>query len=248
MEMEQEYFKNTDPVVKKGLVYYTSNDCDDNILAIVRERLLRVGLPIVSVSLKPIDFGVNIVLPLEKSPLTMYRQQLAGLEKIDADIVFFVEHDVVYPKCHFDYTPIRKDVYYYNENWWKVRSIDGLAVQWKAIQVSGLCAYRELLIEHYIGRIKRTEKRFSRRVGYEPGLHKFPRGIDNYDYEVWKSEIPYVDLIHGRNITRPSYRGDNKGLVDYKLSNYVPFWGRSKGRFDRFLNNIRKEKEEYGSE
>ncbi len=226
----------------KGLVYYTSHDCDERILSLVRDNLLRVcgNNKIVSVSLKPLCFGdENVTLLLERSPLTMYKQILAGLEKLDTAIVFLVEHDVFYPKCHFDFEPERKDVFYYNTNWWKVRMPDGQAVQWKAIQVSGLCAYRSLLIEHYIKRIERTERGLSNRVGFEPGLHKFPRGIDNYEAQTWKSEVPYVDMCHESNVTKSRFQPDSR-LEEYVMSDGVPYWGKTQGRVDEFLNNILK--------
>jgi len=228
----------------KGMVYYTSNDCDERILHAVRENLMKVrsGVKMVSVSLKPLCFGdENITLFLEKGPLTMYKQILAGLEKIDTDIVFLVEHDVFYPKCHFDFIPTRKDTFYYNENWWKVRVSDGQAVQWKAIQVSGLCAYRSLLIEHYLKRIERTERRFSNRVGFEPGLHKSPRGIDNYQFQTWRSEIPYVDMCHEHNVTRSRFRPDIR-LENYIMSDEVPHWGRTKDRVNDFIKDIERSK------
>lgn len=228
----------------KGLLYYTSHDCDKKILLLVRENLLRVcgNNRIVSVSLKPLCFGdENVTLLLEKSPLTMYKQILAGLEKLDTAIVFLVEHDVFYPKCHFDFEPSRKDVFYYNENWWKVRVSDGQVVQWKAVQVSGLCAYRSLLIEHYIKRIERTERGFSNRVGFEPGLHKFPRGIDNYGMEIWRSKIPYVDMCHEKNVTKSKFVPDPR-LENYIMSDEVPYWGRTKGRVTEFLDDIERRK------
>jgi len=171
----------------------------------------------------------------------MYKQILAGLEKIDTAVVFLVEHDIFYPKCHFDFAPERKDVFYYNTNWWKVRVSDGQAVQWKAIQVSGLCAYRSLLIEHYIKRIERTERRFSNRVGFEPGLHKFPRGVDNYEMETWRSKIPYVDMCHEKNVTRSRFAPDPR-LEEYLMSDEVPYWGVSKNRVTKFLDDIERRK------
>lgn len=222
----------------KGLVYYTSHNCSEEIILRVQRNLLEVSeYPIVSVSLKPIRFGINIVLNLEQSPLTMYKQILKGLETIDTDIVFLVEHDVLYPKCHFEFTPPTKDKFYYNLNWWKVRVTDGQAIQWKAVQVSGLCAYRELLIEHYKERVRRTKRRFSNRVGFEPGLHQFPRGIDNYQLETWWSDEPCLDISHGTNVTKTRFALNDR-LENVILSDTVPFWGQTKGRFDEFLKGL----------
>ncbi len=225
--------------LSKGLVYYTDNKCNEKILNVVRKNLLNVsnGNTIISVSLAPLDFGQNIVLSLERGYLAMYKQILAGLEAIDTDVVFIVEHDVIYPKCHFDFVPSKKDVFYYNINWWLVRSSDGQAVTFKGLKVSGLCAFKELLIEHYRERVKRTEQRFSGRMGFEPGLHKFPRGVDDYEVETWRSDIPYIDIRHGGNLSpsRPRFECRHEG---YTVADEVPFWGKTKGRFDDFLAEI----------
>lgn len=226
----------------KGMLYYTSNNCDKTIMQTVINNLQvisdKLSMPIVSVSLAPVELGYNIVLPLERSPLTMYKQQLKGLQTIETDIVFFVEHDVIYPLCHFDCMPPSDDIFYYNINWWKVRSIDGQVATWKAIQVSGLCADRQLLIEHYQERIKRTERRYSRRVGFEPGLHKYPRGIDMHDFQTWESRIPYVDIVHGNNISKSRFIPDPR-LENYALSDNIPFWGKSKNQFWEFLESTK---------
>ena len=102
-------------------------------------------------------FGDNIVLPLERGYLTMFKQILAGLEELKTDVVFLCEHDVLYHPSHFLFTPPKKDVYYYNTNVWKVRYDDGHALHYDCKQTSGLCAYRELLVQHYRERVRKTE-------------------------------------------------------------------------------------------
>ena len=60
----------------KSVIYYTHNICDEKIFSAVQKTILKSGLPIVSVSLKPIDFGKNIVLDLEPGIVTMTKQIL----------------------------------------------------------------------------------------------------------------------------------------------------------------------------
>jgi len=140
-------------VPTKGIVFYTDNQLKVKIAHQVQNQLKEISktknIPIVSVSLKPMPhFGnKNIHLPLERGYLTMFKQILAGLEASNADIIFFAEHDVLYHPSHFDFIPPKKDIFYYNQNWWRVRTTDGFAVHWDANQVSGLCAYREHLLK-----------------------------------------------------------------------------------------------------
>ncbi len=233
------------PNLTKGLCFYTDNKIDPTILNVVQKQLKNCsnGFPIVSVSLKPMDLGDNIVLNLQRGHLAMAKQQLAGLERLDTDIVFMVEHDIIYPTCHFDFTPPRKDVFYYNLNWWKVRTTDGQALHFKAKQVSGLCAYRNILIDYYRNRVKMIESgEIGGRRHFEPGSHYRDayNKLTNLGFDTWFSEIPYVDIRHETVVTRsifdPSgYRGQ---VTDWTMSEEIPFWGKTKGRFPQFLEDI----------
>jgi len=233
--------------IVKGMLYYTDNQLDERIMKVVQKNLEYQcnGHRLVSVSLKPMSFGENIVLPLRRGHLAMAKQQLAGLEKLDTDIVFMVEHDIIYPACHFDFIPPRKDVFYYDLNWWKVRQSDGQALHFKAKQVSGLCAYRDILIEYYRNRVKLIESgEIGGRRHFEPGSHYRDayNKLTTHGFDTWFSEIPYVDIRHGtvvtRNIFDPSgYRGQ---VTDWTMADEIPYWGISKGRFNEFLDDIEK--------
>lgn len=180
-------------MLSKGAMYSTENRLDPKIMAACQKQLRQAFEgEITAVSLQPIDFGdKRIVLPLERGYLTMFKQFLAGLEASTADVIFITEHDVLYPKEHFDFTPPEKDKFYYDLNWYKVRK-DGLAVHWDAIQVSGICAYRELLIEHYKERV-RTFSEYSFDRKFEPTI--------NTEYETWRSTVPHIDIRHDTNTT-----------------------------------------------
>jgi len=227
----------------KGMVYYTDNQCEERLAVAVRQQLLSAcnGHKIVSVSQYPLDFGDNITVKDSRSILTMFKQILAGLEKIDTDIVFLTEHDVLYHPSHFDFVPPEKDKFYYNLNFWFLRTKDGQALQYHTQAVSQLCAYRELLLEHYTTRVKRVEKDgFTLRIGYEPGNHPYPRGIDKYTYENWKSEYPNIDFRHGKNISGVRFKKEQfrRKPKDWILADEIPYWGKTKKNFDGFLRKL----------
>jgi len=239
----EDYKFSTSKKLTKGLVYYTDNQCEERIASTVRKQILKScnGYQLVSVSQYPISFGENIVFPESRSVLTMFKQILRGLEEINTDIVFLVEHDVLYHPSHFEFTPPEKDKYYYNVNTWKLNAKDGQALHYYTQQVSGLCAYRELLLEHYRKRIDRVEKEgFTRKIGFEPGNHPYPRGIDKVGFEDWRSEYPNVDIRHGKNLS--GVRFDKKQFrrepTEWQLADEIPFWGKTKGRFDDFLRSL----------
>jgi len=229
--------------VTKGIIYYTDNHLDSTIANKVQEQLNKIGLPIVSASLKPINFGKNICLPLERGYLTMFKQILAALEASTADIIYFCEHDVLYHPSHFDFTPPKKDTYYYNENVWKVDSNTGRALFYYTKQTSGLCAYRDLLIQHYKERVKRVEAEgFSRKMGFEPGTHSPPNGVDHFKPEAYWSEVPNVDIRHTKNLTESRWSQDQfrsqRSCKGWKIETGVPCWGKTQDRFTEFLKEI----------
>jgi len=174
----------------------------------------------------------------------MFKQILAGLEALDTDIAFLVEHDMLYHPTHFDFTPPKEDVYYYNTNTWKLREKDGQALYYYTKQTSGLCAYRKLLVEHYRKRIERViNNGHDHRIGYEPGTHSFPRGIDNYVAISWESQYPNVDIRHAYNLTANRFRQDQfrsqKSCQGWTLADEIPGWGKTKDRFNEFLKEIK---------
>jgi hypothetical protein len=232
------------------VLYYTDERADPYLLNVCRRQLRRAAgdLPIYCVSLTPVDFGdVRIVLPLERSQLTMFKQQLAGLEAMDQSIenVWFAENDCLYCPEHFrDMTPESASCFYYNKSNWRVDYETGRALFYLAFAVSGLVAHRELLLEHYRKRVARVEAagRYERCIGYEPGCHKPPRGIDNYPALSLRSDVPYIDIRHGKNLSRTRWDQsefrDKNTCLGWTPSDRVPGWGITEGRMADFLRDV----------
>jgi hypothetical protein len=229
--------------IDKGILYYTDNQLDPSIMKACQEQLLKSvnGYRIVSVSLQPIYFEDNIVLPLERGYLTLFKQILVGLEELNTDIVFMAEHDVLYSKEHFEFIPPEHDKYYYNKNWWKLRLPDGHCLQHDGAQTSGLCAYRDTLIKHYKQRVINTEKMwnelggnthpfrsFIRDQGFEPGTHHRAVSVDNLGFEYWDSPVPIVDIRHNGNLTANRWSIDQfrRKPKMWTESDTIPYWGK----------------------
>jgi hypothetical protein len=241
--------------ITKGIVYYTDNELDPKIMKLCQDNLMKLessNLPIISVSLKPIEFGTNYTLPLERGLLTMAKQILKGLEESTSDVIFLCEHDVLYHPSHFDFTPINRNLYYYNTNSWMYRWEDGHALFYEHKSLSGLCGYRETLLKHFRERIKRIEalikeagdtnavkatsgnmiplREAIHRLGFEPGSHNRPERIDNLLSETYKSEHPNIDIRHNRNWTKNRWSIDqfrDKSVANtWKEADEVPYWGK----------------------
>lgn len=237
-----------DPTPLASILYYTDNQLNLKIARAVQNQLLKAKLPITSVSLKPMSFGDNIHMPLKRGYLTMSKQILAGLKQIKSDVVFFTEHDVLYHPSHFDFVPPKKDTYYYNTNVWRLRLNDGLAVRTdNCQQLSGMCAYRELLIKHYTRRVELLEaklkelegkedaeglfNKYVREMGFEPGSHNREARVDDYKAESRESLFPNVDIRHESNLTPSRWSKDQfrnqKYTEGWKETFDIPGWGKT---------------------
>jgi hypothetical protein len=239
----------------KNIIYYTDNRLDEKIMKKCQESLTKANIPIISVSLKPMDFGKNFVVEGERGYLTVTKQVIKGLEESAADIVFFCEHDVLYHPSHFKFTPAEKDVYYYNMNSWMLRAEDGHCLYYDHRSLSGMSCYRETALKHFRERLKRIEaliaqagstgivksmssgldiplKEGIHRLGFEPGTHNRPDKVDNLGSEDYRSEFPNVDVRHKHNLTQSRFRKDQfrnaRSYQGWTESDSIPGWGKGK--------------------
>ena len=231
----------------KGMIFYTDNALNLKIAHAVQSQLRKVSeetsIPIVSCSLKPMEhFGKNIQIKEPRGVLTMFKQILAALEASDSEIVFFTEHDILYSKSHFDFTPPRKDVFYYNLNVIKVNTENGQTLKVDVCrQVSGLCACRDLLIEEYRRRVEFVEKNgFTGGNGYEAGTKSVKKGgFSDYGAEDWNSEVPILDLRHSNNLTKNRWSKDQfrnqKNTEGWTEGNYKDIKGWDIGILDKII-------------
>ena len=225
--------------VSKGIIYYTDNQLNLKIAKRVQRQLESIGLPVVSASLKPMDFGKNIWMKgFKRGYMSMFKQILTALEHSDSDVVYFCEHDVLYNRSHFDFTPPSKDIWYYNVNVYKVNSNTGHAIKTDDCrQVSGICVYRETAIKHYRKRIEMLENykgsdfnSYVRAVGFEPGTHNRAERVDDNKSETWSSSEPLADIRHDGNLTNtrwtPEEFRNKKFTQGWQEIDEVPHWGK----------------------
>jgi hypothetical protein len=209
--------------MKKEILFFTDNQLNLKIAHKVQHQLLKIGLPITSVSLKPMPhFGKNIHIKMKRGYEAYFTQILAGLEASDADVIFMCEHDVIYHPSHFDFTPISKDKFYYNINWWRYHTSDGFICRWDANQVSGLCAYRTTLLAWYKARLEEI-KSGKKEWSFEPGK-------SGNQTEQWKSLYPNVDIRHESNLTKSKrslndFR-DKSSAKGFQIADEIPYWGK----------------------
>ena len=127
---------------------------------------------------------------------------------------------VLYHPSHFDFTPPKKDAFYFNTNVWKVNSSTGKALKVdKCEQLSGMCTWKELALDFVRQKMKQIES-----DGFD--RHYEPRG----KRENWSSKEPLVDIRHDGTLTPNRWSKDRfrnkKNIEGWKetTADKIPGW------------------------
>lgn len=222
----------------KAILYYTDNvSVPKYIVEAVKRQLLKADLPIISVTQIPMDFGRNICIgSIGRSRISMTKQVLLGLDNIKASIVFIVEHDVLYPPSHFEFTPVDSNTLYFNQNMWRVRAKDGANFKSEYNgAVSQLVGLKRCLKKRFLERLDffTTGKPLLGLQGFNWYKYEPPGGMSSWcKFGSWLSLTPTLDIRHGGNLT-----GNRKGF-DLEISKPIPGWGDPRNRFRDFIGEV----------
>ena len=102
-------------MIPATVIYYSHNQEKPEFERKIQTNILDNcgGLPIISVSHKPIDFGINVCVgeqPLAYS--NVLRQTLIGLKAAQTQFCIGAEDDCLYPPEYFQFTPQTRDNVY----------------------------------------------------------------------------------------------------------------------------------------
>ena len=103
----------------KSVLYYTGNGDYPCLEAGVRDTITKHsdGMPIVSVSHQPLEFGKNICVgPIEQSPEHVFMQMRLGAQIATSKFVCVCEADTLYPPEFFQFQPTDSQTYYCPKN------------------------------------------------------------------------------------------------------------------------------------
>lgn len=230
----------------KTILYLTDHSLDPWLADRCRELLVKssCGLPIVSVSQKPIDFGDNICVgEIGRSGLSMDKQTLAGLLRIQTKWVAFAEHDCIYSPEHFFWVPSDEENFWYNDNVWLVQYRNPLHPDWdgmfsyvkgRRVQSQLVCA-TDLLLEAtkekigILGSPAWVNRNGARAIG-EPGAADYTRTMRLAKY---KSMRP-VRISLKRYITEHSARDFATIIPNIDIRHGDNFTGQRRGKKRRF--------------
>lgn len=240
--------------MKLAAVYFTDNYGDQTIIEMCRYWLLHLGLhhkmDIISVSQKPINFGKNIVVPYKRLSESIFRQIKVGVDNTDADIIFLLEHDVLYHPSHFDLRPTTDHKFYYNRNRFQVDWHTGKTIFRLTKCTSHMYCYRDYLKDYMDNLIKIIDENgHSRtRMGYAPGTHRFfhKYGINKkYTVQARMSEFGNIDIRHDTNWSKTRWKKsehhDPRAIRGWKEVTEIEGWGKPLEVFADVKQTLEKE-------
>lgn len=208
--------------MQSTIIYYTSNREDPAFEKRVQENLLKAsqGLPIISVSQKPIDLGKNICVgDVGASGFNMFRQVQIALQAANTPFVISAEADCLYPPDYFNFIPPKLDVCYRDSNLYVMPDKRAFFFYKKEgathAQIVGREYYLSTLNKLFVGAPKWNieEKNFPKERHHQEDI------FDEILY--WKSQNPVFQIK------------THKGMRYYTHSDRtpilkLPYWGLGK--------------------
>lgn len=213
------------------IIYYTANKAPKSFIEKTQEQLLKAteGLPLISVSQKPIDLGKNICVGnIGQSTVNIYKQSLIGAKMAKTKYIAMAEDDILYTPSHFEHTP-SPGVFAYNKNMWGIYTWTKPLFSYKGRRnLSTLICERELYI-------KVMEERFTKypdeetaplHLWGEPTKYESQMGVTVNKAEFYHSKDPTIMFSHPEALGFLSL-GTRKKLGTNQ-THVLEYWGEAK--------------------
>ena len=217
------------------ILYYTSNREKPEFEKRVRENIVKAsgGLPIVSVSHKPIHFGKNICVgDVGVSGFNMFRQVQIGLREIKTKFVISAEADCLYPPDYFRFAPKEENIPYRNSNLYVVPDAREYFFYKKEgathAQVVGTAFYLARLDRLFKGAPEWSTEEFN----FPRERHKMVDVFFSGEVKHFRTENPVVQIKTHKGM-RYYTKSDRTPIYD------IPYWGNGKKFRDYYLHGIK---------
>lgn len=203
-----------------------------------KEKLIEAAgdSPIITISMEPLDWGINLLQTEEYGISNIYFQLLKGAKVATTEYIAVAEDDTLYPKEHFEFRP-PLDTFAYNMNKFGVFRWSRIPTFfWKnRMKNSTLVAPRKLTIEA-------LEERFNKYPKGTPPGFTGELGRNNIEDKlgvtrrksVWFStEISIIAIDHELGIDRLA-RTHRKGMGILRAYD-IPYWGKAEDIVKEFV-------------
>lgn len=213
------------------VIYLTASLIPEEFGKFQRQVLLEAikDTPLISVSRKPLDFGLNIIDDGEKCTHNIYVQMLRAAKMAKTKYIAIAEDDTLYHETHFTFHRPADDVFAYDQNRLALFTWDEPIFHWRNRRSNcSLIAPRELLIEA-------LEERFAKwpngipenRVGeLGRGMVERNLGVIERKSEDVFNKFSLIQFNH-ENASEDRQRNHRKSYGPIKAYD-IPIWGKAK--------------------
>src|SRR3989338_9984524 len=217
----------------KTIIYYTSNRENPEMEQKVIDDMLSKagGMPIISVSQKPMDLGQNICIgDVGFSYLNCRKQILMAAKLATTEYVITAESDFLYPPEYFNFKPSGDNIYRYEnvwimelsdrkqQNFYRKRSTsDGAQIVKRKFLIDLLEKYLEPYPGWYIKNNNETDPRHS-------PYHRVPHTLIH-------GENPCISMKTGNGISLRTAIKEGPENIRKNL----PYWGEVNDLINKFL-------------
>jgi hypothetical protein len=210
------------------IMYITANEMPECWMEFQLRHLMKAAgeYPIISVSRKPMDLGLNVLDEApEKSYWNIYVQMRRAAELAETPYVAMAEDDTLYHPDHFNqFRPGAGEVSY-NRARWSLFTWDPMYCLRQRLSNCSMIGDRKYLL----AALREREKKYPNGCEFtgEVGRHKIERrlGVSTRTKVEWFSSNPVIQLNHPDGIdetqkTQWKRRGQIKAWD-------IPYWGRA---------------------
>lgn len=215
------------------VVWYSANIISDYFMKNTQKQLLKAieGLPLISVSKKPTDFGDNIwVGDLPCNHLNIYRQALIGAKTATTKFIALAEDDVLYSPEHFKHRS-NSGKFAYNLGAWSIFTWSDPIFTCKMngrINLSGLICERKLFIEAMEERFSTwpDDERINLGIWAEPSKYERQLKVTVREAETFYTNPPNIVFSHNKALSFDNL-GTRKAMGQIRATE-IPIWGSAK--------------------
>lgn len=212
------------------IILYTCNEIPLGFASKCYEQLLKAaqGLPIITVSHKPMPVENNIVVDLSRSHFNIYKQALIGAKAATTKYIALAEDDVLYSPEHFRYRPKNSFKFAYNLGAWSLFTWGEPMFTHKGVvrrNLNSLICDRELFINAIEERFAKYPDGASKELWAEPGRYERQLGVEVWETEEFYTNPPNIVFSHQNELSF-SGLGERKRLGEFRASS-IPYWGEA---------------------
>lgn len=221
------------------IIFLTANKLTETWADYQREVLLKAadGLPIITISRKPLNWGINLLDTEPQGIQNIYKQMLRGAKMATTPYIAIAEDDTLYIKEHFHTFRPPLDAFAYNVNRLGIFSWGKPMYFFKRRNSnSTLIAPRLLLIEALEERFAKHPEGIQGAMNGELGRKNIDRALGVTERKCVEFETPDVSIVridHENGVDTLSQ--SHRKRMGIARSYDIPYWRRADKLIKKFL-------------